>query len=74
MAQIGEYVPMDRDFKVLVLPKELNDTPNGEDLVLVISQEEFMKMWNRGQEMLRNRALKGQGIDGQHFTGSTKVS
>ncbi len=62
------------EFKILVLPAELNDTPNGEDLILLVSREEFMKMWSRGQAMLRNRASKGQRIDGQDFTGSTEIS
>lgn len=62
---------MTNDFKVLILPGELNDTPNGEDLVLVISQEEFLRMWKRGQALIRNRALKGRGIDGNHQVGFT---
>lgn len=62
------------EFKVLVLPRELNDTPGGEDLVLVITKDEFLRMWQRGQTMLRNRGLKGQGIDRQHFTGSAEIS
>lgn len=46
---------MDKDFKIIVVPGDLNNTPHGEDLILLVSQEEFMKMWNRGQEMLRNQ-------------------
>ncbi|MGA2463324.1 MAG: hypothetical protein ABSH06_03095 [Thermodesulfobacteriota bacterium] len=65
---------MSDEFKILILPADLNDTPNHEDLVLVITQEEFLRMWRRGQAMVQNRALKGQGIDEQHFTGSTEVS
>jgi len=64
----------DSEYKILILPRELNDTPDGEDLVLVITKDEFLRMWQRGQSMLRNRALKGQRIDGQHFTGSAEIS
>jgi len=37
-----------RDFKVLVLPGYLNDTPHGGDLVLLITEAEFLRMWHRG--------------------------
>ena len=56
------------DFRVLILPAELNDTPHGEDLVLVITQDEFLRMWKRGEAMVRNRQLKGKMINGD-FTG-----
>lgn len=59
---------MNEGFKVLILPGELNGTPNGEDLVLLITEEEFMRMWRRGEAMLRNWQLKGKTIDG-NFTG-----
>lgn len=60
-------------FKILILPGDLNNTPHGEDLVLLISYEEFARMWRRGQAMLRNRALKGKEIHGD-FTGSLEIS
>jgi hypothetical protein len=63
------------EFKVLILPGELNNTPHSEDIVLLITEEEFLMMWRRGQIMLRNRNLKGKGIDGTKYVGSsTKVS
>jgi hypothetical protein len=65
---------MTDEFKILILPAVLNDMPDHKDLVLVITQEEFLRMWRRGQAMVQNQALKGQGIDEQHFTGSTEVS
>lgn len=40
------------NFKILVLPGELNITPHNEDIVLLITEEEFMRMWKRGQTML----------------------
>jgi len=52
------------ELRVLILPGNLNDTPGGEDLVLIITEEEFMKMWRRGQAMIRNRRLKGKWVDG----------
>lgn len=61
------------EFKILILPGDLNKTPHGEDLYLVITQEEFMRMWRRGEAMLRNRRLKGKEIDGD-FTGSIEIS
>jgi hypothetical protein len=60
------------DFKVLILPGELNETPNSADIVLLITEEEFMKMWKRGQAMLRNRQLKGRTID-DDFRTSTEI-
>lgn len=57
------------EFKILILPGELNGTPNGEDLILLVNQEEFMRMWQRGQEMLRS-----QGYINGHFKGSPAVS
>ena len=68
-----ETQQMSQECKILILPGDLNDTPHGEDLVLVITEEEFMRMWRRGQVMLRNRALKGKGIHGD-LTGSVKLS
>jgi hypothetical protein len=62
-----------REFKILVLPRELNDTPRGEDLVLIITKEEFLRMWRRGQTMLRNQRLKRRTVD-VDFTGSITVS
>jgi len=54
------------EFKILLLPGELNDTPDKQDLVLLVTEEEFLKMWKRGQTMLRNRRLKGKdGIPNQ---------
>ena len=55
---------MTEDFKVLILPADLNDTPNGEDLILILTKDEFLRMWRRGQAMVRNRQLKGRTIDG----------
>jgi hypothetical protein len=55
---------MNDEFKVLVLPGDLNDTPGGEDLVLIIMEEEFMRMWRRGQAMIQNRSSKGKPING----------
>ncbi len=61
------------DFKIIVLPGDLNNTPHGEDLVLVVTQDEFLRMWKRGEAMLRNRRLKGWKIESD-FTGSTQIS
>ena len=61
------------DFKVLVLPGDLNNTPHGEDLILLITQDEFLRMWKRGEAMLRNRRLKGWTIE-PDFRGSTQIS
>jgi len=63
----------DREFKVLVLPADLNDTPHGEDLVLVITKEEFLRMWRRGEAMVESRRLKGKEIDAD-FRGSITLS
>jgi len=62
---------MSDDFKILILPGELNDMPNHEDLVLIVTEDEFLRMWKRGQAFIRNRALKGRGIDGNHKVGFT---
>jgi len=63
------------DFKVLILPGKLNDTPHGEDLVLLITEQEFLRMWRRGQAMVRNRGLKKEDIlDGRCITGSFEIS
>jgi len=64
---------MDEIFKILILPGDLNHTPHGEDLVLVVTLEEFLRMWKRGEAMLRNRGLKGWKID-KDFTGSAQLS
>ncbi len=60
------------EFKVLILPGNLNDTPGDEDLVLIITKEEFMRMWRRGQAMVRNRRLKGKMNDGD-FARSPEI-
>ncbi len=57
-------------FRVLILPGNLNQTPHSEDIVLLITEEEFLRMWRRGQAMLRNRELIGRGIDGSKYFGS----
>jgi hypothetical protein len=62
------------EFKVLILPGNLNDTPYGEDLVLLMTKEEFLRMWERGQAMIQNRKLKGKAIDGYFITGSPEIS
>jgi len=62
------------DFKVLILPGNLNHTPHNEDLVLLITKEEFLRMWKRGQAMIRNRKLKGRTIDGYYIAGSPEIS
>ncbi len=62
------------EFKLLILPADLNDTPNGEDLILLVSREEFLRMWERGRTMVQNLAPKGQKIHGQRFAGSAEVS
>jgi hypothetical protein len=64
---------MDEDFKILILPGDLNNTPNGEDLFLVVTLDEFLRMWKRGEAMLRNRRLKGWKIE-PNFRGSTQIS
>lgn len=61
------------DFKVLILPGDLNNTPHGEDLVLVVTLDEFLRMLKRGEAMLRNRCLKGWKIE-PDFRGSTQIS
>ena len=60
---------MTDEFKVLILPAQLNNTPHNEDMILLVTREEFMKMWRRGQAMIRNRKLKGKGIDEDFRTG-----
>ena len=62
------------EFKVLIIPGDLNHTPHGEDLVLLITEDEFLRMWRRGQAMMRNRKLKGKTIDGYYIAGSTEIS
>jgi len=59
------------EFKILILPGELNNTPHNEDIVLLLTEEEFMRMWKRGQALIRNRALKGKTVDGDYQIGST---
>ncbi len=65
---------MSDEFRILILPGNLNDTPNGEDLVLIITLDEFLKMWRRGQAMLKNREVKGRSFDGGFIAGSLEVS
>lgn len=66
---------MEDGFKILILPGNLNDTPHQEDLILLITEEEFLKMWKRGQAMMRNRGLKKEDIfNGQYIAGSFKIS
>jgi len=62
------------DFRILILPGDLNNTPHGEDLILLITQEEFLRMWKRGKAMIRNRKLKGKTIDGYYIAGSPEIS
>lgn len=63
------------EFKVLILPGTLNQTPHGEDIILLMTEEEFLRMWRRGQCMLKNRESRGKGIDGsRHFARSLEVS
>ena len=64
---------MTDEFKILILPADLNDTPNHEDLVLIITKDEFLRMWRRGQAMARNWELRGQDINAD-FRGSVKLS
>jgi len=54
---------MNEDFKIIVVPGNLNNTPHGEDLVLVVTLEEFLRMWKRGEAMLRNRMKRGVSRD-----------
>lgn len=62
------------EFKVLILPGDLNKTPRGEDLILLITKEEFLRMWKRGQVILRNKGLK-EGEDGKFIAkGSIGLS
>lgn len=65
---------MSDDFRILILPGDLNNTPHGEDLILLITQEEFLRMWKRGKAMIRNRKLKGKTIDGYYIAGSPEIS
>ena len=65
---------MNEDFKVIILPGDLNNTPHGEDLVLLITEDEFLRMWKRGQAMIRNRKLKGKSINGYYIAGSPQIS
>jgi hypothetical protein len=62
------------DYKILIIPGELNNTPHNEDLLLLVSQEEFIRMWQRGQDMLKGHNLKGIGIDGRFVKGSFTLS
>lgn len=64
---------MDENFKIIILPGDLNSTPHGEDMVLVVTLDEFLRMWKRGEAMLKNRELKGRKIDAD-FTGSFGIS
>ncbi len=51
---------MDENFKIIVLPSNLNPgAPTGDSLVLVFSIEEMEKARQRGESMLRNRMKKG---------------
>ncbi len=62
------------EFKILILPGNVNQTPHSEDIVLLITEEEFLRMWRRGQIMIRNRELKGKGIDGGLTARSSELS
>ena len=74
MARNEKGVKMDEIFRILILPGDLNHTPHGEDLVLLLTEDEFLRMWKRGQAMIRNRKLKGKAIDGYYIAGSTEIS
>jgi hypothetical protein len=65
---------VDKDFKILIVPGDLNNTPHSEDLILLITEDEFLRMWKRGQAMIRNRKLKGKAIDGYYIAGSAEIS
>lgn len=55
---------MNEDFKIIVLPSNLNPgAPTGESLVLVFSIEEMERARQRGEAMLRNRMKKGVSRD-----------
>lgn len=73
MVEMEMLKKMSEEFRILILPADLNDTPNHEDLVLIVTQDEFLRMWRRGQAMLRNRQLKGKKIEG-NFRGSLALS
>ena len=63
------------EFKVLILPGTLNQTPHGEDIILLMTEEEFLRMWRRGQCMLKNRESKGKKLDGNRYiAGSLELS
>jgi hypothetical protein len=62
------------EFKLLILPGNLNDTPHGEDLLLLITEEEFLRMWRRGQALLKKPLLGKRDFDGGYAEGSLKIS
>lgn len=64
---------MGEDFKVIVLPGGLNNTPHSEDLVLVVTLDEFLRMWGRGQALVKNWKLKGINFE-PDFAGSFELS
>lgn len=51
---------MNEDFKIIVLPSDLNPgAPTGESLVLIFSIEEMERARRRGEAMVSNRMRKG---------------
>lgn len=51
---------MNEDFKIIVLPLDLNPgAPTGESLVLIFSIEEMERARRRGEAMVSNRMRKG---------------
>jgi hypothetical protein len=55
---------MDENFKIIVLPSNLNPgAPTGENLVLVFTIREMERARRRGEAMLHNRMRKGISRD-----------
>jgi len=55
---------MNEDFKIIVLPSNLNPgAPTGESLVLVFTIEEMERARQRGETMLHNRMKRGASRD-----------
>lgn len=57
-------VKVDENFKIIILPSDLNPgAPTGESLVLLFTIEEMEKARQRGEAMLHNRMKRGATRD-----------
>lgn len=50
-----------KDFRLVIVPAQMN--PEGENLLLVLTEDEYQRAKRRGETVLRNRGMKGVKVN-----------